>query len=106
MQGFHYPNHHASSGASISSSTAFSIRSLEEGSPGIVKIVLKNKRNEESIHFIEGVNLRWKKVSIPLEEFETITDWTNLSDLSFVLEAWNADKKKGIVLIDDVCFSG
>ncbi|MFH1359415.1 MAG: hypothetical protein ABIJ41_00065 [Candidatus Omnitrophota bacterium] len=84
----------------------FSVRALEEGTPGTMKIILRNRKNEASFYFIEGIDLKWKKVSIPLKQFEAITDWTNLSDVSFVLEAWNAKKKKGIILIDDVCFSG
>ena len=84
----------------------FSIRSLEEGSPGIIKIELTNKKNEVSFYFVEDVDLKWKRFSIPLSEFESISDWSNLSDLSFVFEAWNAKKKKGIVLIDDLSFSG
>ncbi len=91
--------------ASKYSQLSFSIRGLEEGFPGIVKVKITNKRNETSFHFVEDVNLKWKRVAIPLNEFDTISDWTSLSDLSFVIEAWNAQKKEGIVLIDDVCFS-
>ena len=83
----------------------FSIRGLDEGYPGIVKIVIKNKKQEVSSYFVKGVDLKWQKISIPLSEFNTITDWTNLTDVTFVFEAWNVDKKKGIVLIDDICFS-
>ncbi len=83
----------------------FSIRGMEEGWPGVVKLILKNKKNEMSYYFIKDVGLKWQKVSIPLSEFDRITDWTNLTDVSFVFEAWNAQKKRGIVLIDDLCFS-
>lgn len=83
----------------------FSIRGTEEGYPGVVKLILKNKKNETSYYFVKGVELKWQKVSIPLSEFDRITDWTNLTEVSFALEAWNTEKKRGIVLIDDLCFS-
>ena len=83
----------------------FSIRGMEEGFPGVVKVVLKNKKNEISYYFVKGVELKWQRISIPLREFEKITDWTNLSDVSFVFEAWNTQKKRGIVLIEEICFS-
>ena len=83
----------------------FSIRGLEEGYPGVVKIVLRNKKNETASYFVRGVKLKWQRVSILTKEFKQISDWTNLEDISFVLESWNAEKKKGIVLIDDVSFS-
>lgn len=84
----------------------FSIRGLEEGFPGVVKVVLKNQKNEIASYYVKDVRLKWQELSIPLEEFSQITDWTNLTEVSFVLEAWNAEKKKGILLIDNLCFSG
>ena len=83
----------------------FSIRGLEEGYPGVVKVVMKNKRNEISFTHVDGVKLKWKKFSVPLSDFENITDWMSVTEVSFVLEAWNSIKKKGIMLIDDICFS-
>jgi len=83
----------------------FSMRGLEEGHPGIVKVIIRNKRNEKASYFINNVDLDWQKFSIPFEEFHEITDWSSLTDVSFVFESWNVEKKKGIVLIDDVCFS-
>ncbi len=84
---------------------SFSIRGLEEGYPDVVKIVLKNKRNEISFFHIQGVKLKWNRYNIPFSEFHNITDWMSLDEVSFVLEGWNVAKKKGIILIDDVCFS-
>ena len=83
---------------------SFSVRGLEEGYPSVIKVVIKNRKNETSYFFAKNVGLRWQKLDIPLSEFK-ISDWTNLTDLSFVFEAWNTKKKKGIVLIDDICFS-
>ncbi len=84
---------------------SFSIRGLEEGSPGVVKVIMKNKRNETAFYYIKEVGLNWQEVDIPFKEFDTITDWTSVSEVSFVLEAWNARKKKGAILIEDVCFA-
>ena len=83
----------------------FSIRGKEEGVPGIVKVVVKNRRNEEASYYVQGVDLDWQEFSIPLDEFKQITDWSSLTDISFVLESWNVDNKKGLILIDNVCFS-
>ncbi|HOW36070.1 MAG TPA: hypothetical protein PL155_06635 [Candidatus Omnitrophota bacterium] len=91
--------------ASKYSRLTFSIRGLDEGTPGMMKVVLKNKKNEVSFYFIKGVGEKWQKFSIPLSEFSKITDWYNLTDVSFVFEAWNAEDKRGAVLIDDVCFA-
>ena len=83
----------------------FSVRGLDEGYPGIMKVTIKNKKNEISSFLVQDVRGKWKKISIPVGEFKEITDWSNLEDVSFVLESWNVEKKKGIILIDDISFS-
>lgn len=83
----------------------FTIRGREEGTPGVVKIVFENQRNEKSSYYVQGVDLDWQDVKIPLSEFKQITDWSTIKDVSFVLESWNVDKKKGILLLDNVGFS-
>lgn len=83
----------------------FSIRGKEEGVPGVVRVVMKNRRNEESSYYVQGVGLDWQEYSIPLTEFKQITDWSSLTDISFVLESWNIDNIKGLVLIDNLRFS-
>ena len=39
----------------------FSIRGKEEGVPGVVKVVMKNRRNEESSYYVQGVGLSWQE---------------------------------------------
>lgn len=83
----------------------FSVRGMST-SPGIVKVVLRNRRNEQASFFVKNVGTGWAEVSIPFSEFKEITDWSQMTDVSFVLEAWNAETKKGTLLIDNLCFSG
>ncbi len=87
------------------SNLEFSIRAREEGTPGIVKVVIKNIRNEESAFYVQGVDYKWQEIVIPFTEFQKITDWSQVTDVSFVLEAWNVDKRKGLILIDNIGFS-
>lgn len=86
-------------------SIQFSIRAKEEGTPGVVKVVIRNAKNETSYYYIKNVGQSWKEFNIPLKEFKDITDWNSVIDLSFVIETWNVTKKKGLVLIDDVNLS-
>jgi hypothetical protein len=83
----------------------FSIRGTQDGSPGIVKVILRNKKNEVDYYFARDIDLKWKTFSVSLNEFEKISDWTELQDISFVLEGWNLENEKGVVLIDGVNFS-
>ncbi len=83
----------------------FSVRALDTGTPGTVRIEVKNKRNETAFVFIEHVDRGWKNYQIPFERFQQISDWSEISEISFVLESWNTQDKQGIILIDGVCFS-
>jgi len=83
----------------------FLIRGREEGSPGIVKMVVTNARNEVSAVYVRGIDLSWRKHRLPLEEFREITDWRSVTNVSIVVEEWNAADKTGVVLIDDLRFS-
>jgi hypothetical protein len=84
---------------------AFAIRARDEKTPGIIKVVFRNKRNEISSYYIQGVGNSWKNVEILLSEFKQISDWSSLVDVSFVVESWNVDGEIGTILIDDVHFS-
>ncbi|MCA9401158.1 MAG: hypothetical protein KC713_05995 [Candidatus Omnitrophica bacterium] len=84
----------------------FSIRAKEEGNPGVVKLVIKNKRNETSSFYIEKITSNWQEFNIPLNAFYQITDWHSVSEISFVLESWNVDNRKGVILVDELNFFG
>ena len=83
----------------------FSIRAKDSGTPGVLKVVLRNDKNEISSYYIQGVGRKWKEFTVPLEDFKQITDWSTIEDVSFVLETWNVESKKGIILIDNIYFS-
>ena len=92
--------------ASKYGSLNFSVRAKEEGNPGILKIILSNRLNEQSYYYVQNVDYKWKEISIPFAEFKNISDWTNVKDLAVVLESWNVDNPKGMILIDDLRFAG
>lgn len=83
----------------------FAVRGTEEGHPGIVRVELKNQRNEVSSLLVQGIQQDWRNFIIPFSEFRQISDWSSITEVSFILEAWNAERAKGVMLIDSVCFS-
>ncbi len=83
----------------------FAIRALPDGTPGTIRVEIKNHKNEVAFVFIEHVDLSWRNYELPFERFAQISDWADVSEISFVLEAWNTQDKKGTILIDEVAFS-
>ncbi|MDP2939048.1 MAG: hypothetical protein Q8O13_03055 [Candidatus Omnitrophota bacterium] len=83
----------------------FNIKSVKEGVPAILKISLENKKREISSYFLKRISKKWQRVVIPLANFPEITDWSNITKIHFVFEAWNSGIKKGTVLIEDIGFN-
>lgn len=83
----------------------FTVRAKDEGGPNILKVVVRNEKNETAFYYVRGVNMQWNDLSLALTDFHQITDWTKIKDVSFVLESWNVDKQQGSILIDDISFS-
>ena len=90
--------------ASKYSKLNLSIRGLDTAYPGVVKVVVTNRKEEKAIYYIRGVESRWQKVSIPFEKLN-LTDWASVREVAFVLEAWNLDFRRGTMFIDDINFS-
>lgn len=82
----------------------FDIRGMNGAYPGIVKLIVANKKNEKATYYVQHVDNNWQKVSVPFEKLN-ITDWSTVTEVAFVLEAWNVDFRKGTLLIDGISFS-
>ena len=57
---------------------------------------------EQSQIYIKQIPTRWQNFNVDLTEFKNISDWSNMRQLLFVLEDWNARTKKGVVYFDNV----
>ncbi|MBF0385087.1 MAG: hypothetical protein HQL27_04365 [Candidatus Omnitrophica bacterium] len=83
----------------------FSVRALEDGTPGTIRVEFINALNEASSYYVQGIDEKWTKVKVPLDKFKQITDWGNIKEIGFIVETWNARDPAGTVLIDDILFS-
>jgi hypothetical protein len=81
-----------------------SLRGLKDGNPKVLKIILTNTKEETAVYYLQDLNSRWREYSLAFDDLN-LTDWEALRDISFVVEAWNADKPSGTVLIDNISFS-
>ena len=80
------------------------VKASDGGNPGMVKIVLSNAKSERATYYLQGIKPRWQDYSISFDQLN-LTDWKSLKDISFVVEAWNADRTEGTVFIDNISFS-
>lgn len=70
-----------------------------------MKVGLVDRRAVTSSLYISELNDSWKKMSLPLTDFDKIQDRQGLVHLTFTVEEWNIPVKKGELLIEGIEFS-
>jgi len=77
----------------------------EKGFTRRIKVELKNNIvGEKSPVIIDGITDDWTRFRIPLKQFYSINDWTNISEFVIVFDDEMATKKVGAIFIDDIYF--
>lgn len=69
-----------------------------------LRVEFVNSFKEKSEVYIKDVPHKWHDYKIPLSDFKNISNWSELSKLSFIVEEWNVREKKSIVYLDNVRF--
>ncbi|MCG2706250.1 MAG: hypothetical protein L6254_01725 [Candidatus Omnitrophica bacterium] len=83
----------------------FSVRKAKYGDNIILKIEFLNASNEKSEVYLANIpSYKWRDYRINLKEFRDINDWSKMLNLSFIVEEWNIEGKRGIVYIDNIRF--
>jgi hypothetical protein len=77
----------------------------QAGYTTVLKIEIKNANKQVGRYYISNVSDQWQQISIPLSEFKSLIDKTNLNEFVIVFEDRMATNKKGVVYIDDIAFS-
>lgn len=67
-----------------------------------LRVEFINAFREKSEVYLKDIPHRWQDYMINLSEFKNISDWTEMTNLSFAIEEWNVRKKKGVVYLDNV----
>ena len=69
----------------------------------ILKVEFTNTAKESSECYISNLKAyKWQDYKIILSDFKNITNWSKMSNLSFIIEDWNTQKKSGVVYIDSI----
>lgn len=86
------------------SALGFSLKKANIRNDISVRVEFINSFREKSEIYIKNIPYRWKDYRINFSDFKTITDWSEMSMLNFVVEEWNVSAKKGYVYIDNIRF--
>lgn len=78
---------------------------VEAGFTKRLKVELKDMSNTASPYVVTGITDQWQKISVPLEKFRQVTDWSGLNELVLVFDDINSSPKTGAILLDQVTLS-
>jgi len=81
---------------------AFNVRKTNFNDNISLRVEFTNIFNEKSEVYIKNIPHKWQEYKINLSEFGNINDWSEMTNLCFVVEEWNAREKNGVVYIDNV----
>lgn len=80
----------------------FSARKINLKNNVALRIELTNVFKEKSEVYFTDIPYGWQDYRIDFAKFKNISDWSEMSGLSFTVEEWNTQEKNGVVLIDNV----
>jgi len=80
----------------------FAVKKVDSKDVITLRIEFISGFKESSECYVRDIPDTWQEYKIPLSSFKKISDWSNVVNLSFVVEQWNTAGKRGIVYIDNV----
>lgn len=84
------------------SALGFSVKKANYGNTISLRVEFTTPFKEKSEIYFKDIPHRWQDFKIKLSEFKGISDWSEMSSLTFAIEEWNATEKRGVVYIDNV----
>jgi hypothetical protein len=81
---------------------AFSAKKTDYKNKITLRVEFFNSFKEKSEIYFRDIPPKWQDYRVQLSGFRRISDWSQMSFLTFTVEEWNVQDKKGIVYIDNV----
>jgi len=69
-----------------------------------LRVEFRSAFKEKSEVYLKDISHKWQDYKIALSEFKNISDWSEVSTLSFIVEEWNVREKRGVVYVDNIRF--
>ena len=71
----------------------------------VFKVELKDALDQPSYHYVRTVTDQWQDVTIPLDQFQGVTNFNQLKEFVITIEDTTATVKRGVIYLDDVRFT-
>jgi len=80
----------------------FAARNMQPNKNLSMRVEFVNSFKERSEVYVKDIPGKWSDFRINLSKFKNIHNWSEITELSFSVEEWNATAKDGILYIDNV----
>lgn len=80
----------------------FSIKKNNPTNNLTLRVEFTNSFKETAFIYLRDIPCKWNEYKLPFADFKAISDWTEMANLSFIVEEWNTTEKKDIVYLEDV----
>lgn len=80
----------------------FSIKKNDPKNNISLRVEFINSFKETAFIYLREIPCKWGEYKIPFSDFKAISDWTEMANLSFIVEEWNTAEKKDVVYLEDV----
>lgn len=80
----------------------FAVRKTNSSDTISLRVEFTNRFNEKSEIYIKDISSKWTDHQIDLSRFARMENWTQMKELAFSIEEWNAREKSGIVYLDNI----
>lgn len=81
---------------------AFRVRKTNPKDVISLRVEFTNRFNERAEIYIRDISNKWTDHKINLSRFGRMEYWTQMKELAFSIEEWNAREKSGIVYLDNI----
>lgn len=81
---------------------AFSVRKTNPKDIISLRIEFVNRFNEKSEIYLKDISNKWVDHKIDFRRFVKLGDWSQMKELAFSVEEWNAREKSGVIYLDNV----
>ncbi len=83
---------------------SFSVKKSSQSDTIALKLEFTSSFKEHASIYLKDIPVNWREYKISLSDFKNITDWSNMSKVSFIIEEWNTRVNNGIVYLENIRF--
>ena len=83
-------------------SLGFAVRKTNPQDVISLRVEFTNRFNEKSEFYIKDISNKWIDHKINLSQYGRKEFWSQMKELAFSIEEWNAREKTGIVYLDNI----